>query len=411
MQTRQRIKLNLSSRSFRDDPWTSFSRLREMGPVIQAKVPLLGKCWVATTYDAVNQCLKESDRFVRNPSSAGRKTFVQFQWMIPRSFMALSNNMLASDGQDHRRLRSLVDQAFARRNIDSMSDRIERIALDQLEIANSHVENGKVDLVEHFAQPLPLTVICELLGLPLEDRAKFKQWFAPLANANSVWSLLAISSGVRKLVRYLKALFQRVRQSPCEGLVSELVQAEHDGQQLTESELLAMVFLLLVAGHETTVHLIVNSVYALLVNPDAKSRLMADGSLLEAAIEEVLRYAAPIQIAKPRFVAQDTQFFGQKLKRGELLIPLLASANYDPARFENPHQFDIDRKSNYHLTFGSGPHVCLGMKLARNETYHAIQALFDRWPDLRAAFDLSAPDWSRRIGVRGMKSLVIQTHV
>jgi cytochrome P450 len=169
-----------------------------------------------------------------------------------------------------------------------------------------------------------------------------------------------------------------------------------------------MVFLLLVAGHETTVHLISNAVCTLLQHPAAKAELLNDWSKSGAAIEEVLRYASPLQMAKPRFVANDMEFLGEQLKRGQMVTPLLACANYDPARFENPERFDINRERNYHMSFGSGPHVCLGIKLARTETHWALKSLFDRWPAIQPGFDLEHPDWSKRIGTRGFQSMILK---
>lgn len=403
-------KLDLRSREIRDDPWTTFSQLRRQGPVIRFKMPLIGTGWAATSYDAVSEVFKNSEHFVRNPKNAGRKTYAKVQWLMPRVFDSLVQNMLGADGQRHRRLRSLVDQAFTRRNIDGMSKQIESLAQQQLDIAAAVARReGQVDLLEHFARPFPLTVICELLGLPLEDRPKFQEWFAPFSKVSSVFGIFSLSWGLRKIIKYLRFQIKEVSQHPRPGLMTELVQAEHEGQQLTEDELLAMIFLLLVAGHETTVHLISNAVLALLDHPEAKNELLADWSKSDDAIEEVLRYCSPLQMGKPRFVANDLNFFGQQLQRGEMITPLIACANYDPDRFEDPLRFNIDRERNYHLSFGSGPHVCLGMKLARTETHFALKCLFERWPNFKPTFDLKHPDWSQRLGIRGLKTMSIKT--
>lgn len=287
--------------------------------------------------------------------------------------------------------------------------RLGTLANEQLDLAEAVLrDEGQVDLIDHFARPFPLTVICELLGLPLEDRAKFRTWFEPFSRIRSVLGIFTLSKGVSKLIKYLNQQFEQVRRQPREGLVSELVHVEEGGDQLSQRELLAMVFLLLVAGHETTVHLISNAVLTLMQKPDVKQELVNDWSLGDPVIDEVLRYCSPLQMAKPRYVSEDMQYFGQPLRRGQLILPILASANYDPERFENPDQFDFRRVRNYHMSFGSGPHVCLGMKLAKSETFHALQSLYQRWPDLTPAFDLNRPDWSPRIGTRGLKSLVVK---
>lgn len=406
----QRIKINLGAPKFREDPWTTFGEYRELGSVIPAKIPIFGKCWAATTYDAVNEVFKRDSDFVRDPTNAGRKGFVAWQWILPRSLLAVTSNMLGADGQRHRRLRSLVDQAFARRNIEGMEARLKVIISEHLddcaEVARA--QNDQFDLMDHFARPFPLTVICELLGLPLEDRPKFRKWFTPFSTVSSVFGIFKIGLSMRRVLKYLRAQIEDVRIKPRPGLLSDLVQVEHEGDRLTENELLSMVFLLLVAGHETTVHLISNMFLTLLEHPDQKRHLVNDWSLMEGAIEEVLRYTSPVQFGKPRYVAQDMEFYGQSLKRGEMIIPLVGSANSDPARFEDPNRFDIGRPRNYHMTFGSGPHVCLGMKLARVETRLATRAILERWPNLEAGFDLAHPDWLHRLGMRGIKTLPIK---
>lgn len=400
--------LKLADPKYRDNPWREFGTLRESGEIIRIKMPFLGKSWAVTSYDAVNDVLKNSEDFVRDPKNAGRKNFIPMQWILPRSFYSVVNNMLGADGQKHRRLRLLVDRAFALRNIDAMSEQIEEIVTEQLQHFDAKLKtDGQADLMEHFARPFPLTVICELLGLPLEDRPKFKQWFAPFSTVRSIFGIYKFGTGIHRIVKYLKQQFEDVRNSPGFGLISDLVQLEMEGERLSEDELVSMVFLLLVAGHETTVHLISNLVLSLLQNQKPRQELLGDWELMDGAIEETLRYSTPIQFAKPRYVARDIEYLGVELKRGEMVVPLLACANYDPVRFDKPTEFIIQREKNYHMTFGSGPHVCLGMKLARAETKHAIQKLFDAYPDLQPAFDLRKPDWSKRIGVRGLNSLLL----
>ncbi len=401
-------RFDFKSLDYRRDPWQVFAGFREQGPVIRMKIPLLGSSWAATTYEAVSRVLKDDEHFVRDPKHAGRRTFGSIQWILPRSFMLLARNMIAKDGQEHRRLRQLVDDAFARRNIDGMSDRIGVLAESQFEFAAGIAKrDGQVDLIEHFARPFPLTVICELLGMPLQDRARFRRWFEPMSNISGLPGIFKMSGGIKQMSRYLREQFELVRKQPREGLMGELVAAHRDGHALSDDELLAMVFLLFIAGHETTVHLISNCVLTFMQQPAALKALMVDWSKCDSAIEEVLRYSSPIQIAKPRFVATDMEFFGQQLKRGELITPLIAAANYDPAKFAQPHVFDINRKPNHHLSFGSGPHTCLGMKLARSETSHALRTLFTHWPQLQTAFELTQIDWSRRPGVRGLKTMYV----
>ena len=403
-------KLNLSALEYRARPFEAFGRLREQGPLVHARLPMLGKIWLVTTYQAVEEVLKNDKLFCRNPRNAGKRKYLAFQLMMPGLFRRLSQNMIGADEPDHRRLRSLVDQAFQRQNISELRPRMEALVDRQLDrVARVAAQNGgEVDLVEHLARPIPLNVICEVLGLPDEDRPKFKAWFASFANIKSFWGIAKVVPGLRKTLRYLRGQFEQVRREPRDGLISALVEAEQAGDQLTDDELQSMVMLLLLAGHETTVHLVSNSVLTVLQLPDVKQTLLGDWTKVEPAVEEMLRYNSPAQFAKPRFVTEDTEFHGQGLSRGETLMPVLASANYDPARFENPTEFQIDRPRNYHLGFGAGPHVCLGLKLARAETQVILERLFTRWPDLQPAFDLSQPDWSRRIGMRSLSTLTVK---
>ena len=404
------IKLSLTAREYRVDPWSEFARIREHGAVIPMKSLMFGRFWGATTYEAANQVLRNDELFVRDPVNAGRKTFGRIQYFMPRSMMTLTNNMIGKDGVDHRRLRSLVDQAFARRNIDTMSDRLAVLASKQVDYCKEIVaRDGQVDLLNEFARPFPFMVICELLGLEESRRQDIHEWFRPLSNFSGVLDFYRISAGIRKMKVYLKEQFEDARKKPREGLISELVAVQDDGEVLSEEELLAMVFLLFVAGHETTVHLISNCILALTQSPDSKKALLDDWSKSESMIEEVLRFHSPIQFAKPRYVVNDTTFFEQELKRGQIVLPLIASANYDPDKFPDPEKFDIDRSPNHHLTFGSGPHTCLGIKLARSETHHALQALFTQWPEFKPMFDSENIDWSKRPGIRGVKTLMVSS--
>ena len=214
----------MRSRERRDDPWQTFTRVSEQGPVIRLKIPVIGTSWAAASYETVNEVFKDDESFVREPKNAGRKTYSKLQWLMPRSLNSLTHNMLGADGQRHRRLRSLVDQAFARRNIDGMADQINSLAQLQLDDAAQMMQqDGQVDLLEHFARPFPLTVICELLGLPLDDRPKFRAWFEPFSNVNSVFGILSASGGFRKIIKYLKGQIQD--ESDTANIFDELIEA------------------------------------------------------------------------------------------------------------------------------------------------------------------------------------------
>lgn len=409
-----RKKFNLSAAEYQQAPFESFGRLREQGPIVPAKFPLIGDVWLATTFAAVDEVLKKDKLFCRDSKNAGQKKLKfekLLQLFMPGVFRRLSQNMIAMDEPDHRRLRSLVDQAFQRQSISDLLPQMEAIVDQQLDHAEQiALENGgEVDLVEHLARPVPLAVITEVLGLPESDRPKFRKWFSSFANVKmSLGGLVKLVPGLRKTINYLQSQFELVKKEPRAGLINDLVQAENVGDRLSDDELISMILLLLLAGHETTVHLISNSILTLFQFPDVRNTLTDDESKIAPAVEEVLRYCSVAQIAKPRFVTQDVLFHGQELKRGEVVIPVLASANYDPDRFESPDEFQIDRPQNYHLTFGAGPHVCLGLKLARAETQIVVERLLNRWPELEPSFDVENPQWSSRPGLRSPKTLPVK---
>jgi cytochrome P450 len=399
------LDIDLTSQSFMRNPFPTLTRLREAGPVVGVKLPFLGKTWVATTHDAVNEVLKDDGTFVRSPKNAGKQLTAGMRWWMPRTLRVLGENMLGYDDPDHRRLRKLVDQAFNRQSVEGLRGRIGGICDDLL---GRTAGATSVDLMEGLARPLPLTVICELLGLPEEDRPNFRRWVRALMSAISLWGVFRALPGLFRLVGYFRRHFAQCRQHPRPGLMTALVQAEHDGDRLSENELLAMAFLLLVAGHETTVHLIGGGVLALLEAPEQKARLLADWSLAPSAVEELLRFVSPVQIAKPRYVSRDQTFRGRPLRRGDVLIPMLASANADPGRFDSPERMDVTRSRNPHLAFGTGMHFCLGAQLARVEAQVVLEKLFTRFPNLSLAVPGSELRYTGRLGIRALTALPVR---
>lgn len=399
------LHVDLQSVASKQDPFTFFAGLREAGPVIPLKMPFIGRVWATTTYEATAAMLKDNTLFVQEGRHAGRSGVAGLSWWMPHAIKVLSNNMLLKDEPDHRRLRKLVDQAFQRRlvrdrrgEIDALADRI----LDDFD--------GKedVDLVAAYARRFPLEVICWLLGLPEEGRGKFAAWAARMTSALRGFAALRVVFTMPGVMKYVREQIEECRRHPREGLISELVRAGQGGDKLSEDELLSMVFLLLFAGFETTTHLIADSVIALEQNPEQKAYLFADqDARMERALEELGRYATPVQSSKPRYVARDCTFFGQKLQRGENIVGFLAAANYDPAVFDAPDKLKLDRLPNPHLVFGTGIHFCLGMQLARVEAQSALARLYARYPNL----ELAAPDdleWIKRFGLRGVFALPVR---
>ncbi|WP_169314873.1 cytochrome P450 family protein [Rubinisphaera brasiliensis] len=365
---------------------------------------------MTTTYEATTNVLRDQENFVVEPRNAGRKTIAGFRWWMPRTIKALTSNMLGKDEPDHRRLRRLVESAFVKQSVEEMRPRIASLAEQQLDIMEAQAERngGRVDFMEHFARPFPLSIIAELLGISDEDRDKFGRWASAFTSVNKASDFVKMIPAIWKINRFLRSQFEQCRKQPRPGMISALVEAEHDGQSLNEEELLAMVFLLLFAGHETTVHLLDIGLFTLLQHPDQKAELLADRSKADAAVDEILRHGSSIQMTKPRYAAHDITLYGQPIKQGEIVVPLLAAANSDPAKFENPEVFDINRSPNPHVAFGTGIHVCLGLKLAKAEVGIALEKLFTRFPDLRLSVPAEEIPWSERIGHRAMKGLPVR---
>lgn len=396
------MKFDLTSAASKRDPHPTWAAMREAGPVIRVKVPFFGSAWMTTTHAATLAMVKDNSLFVQESRHAGRTGVAGFSWWMPKALNLMADNMLLKDEPDHRRLRKLVDRAFQRRDILAMRADIEAVAdriLDEIEGAD------EVDLSEQFSRRLPLEVICELLGLPHPDRPLFSKWARSAMAVKGPVSLYMATNGLSKMIEYLRGEIETCRRTPRAGLITELVRAEEDGDKLSEDELVSMVFLLLLAGFETTTHLITGAIIALEQNPEQKAWLLADPEArMERAVEELARYASPVQSTKPRYVSRDAEFFGQSLKRGEIIMALVGAANADPAVFDHPEALRLERMPNPHLVFSSGIHFCLGMQLARVETQSALTRLYARFPALR----IPPPDqldWIERIGLRGVKSL------
>jgi cytochrome P450 len=383
--------VDLTSQDFFRDPAAVIERLRARGPVVEAKLPIVGKLWMTTTYEAAARVLKDSVAGLR--------------WWMPGIVRAVADNMLTMDEPDHTRLRGIVDEAFRRRAILDLEPRILAIA-DELAGA-LFADGSPADLVERYARRLPLSVICELLGLPLSDRPKFMAWANTVARLTGPVSFLRMIGGLSAMKGYLEDRLQSAREHGGEGLIAELVRIEKEGGRINAREMVAMVFLLLGAGSETTTHLISGSVYELLKNPALRDWLEQDWSRLNLAVEEFLRFVSPVQVSKPRFVRKDIELDGVRLKKGDRIMAMVAAANMDPDANPNPERLDLQRRPNRHLAFGTGIHFCLGHQLARIEGICALRALLKRWPSLALSVELAQIRWRRRPGLRAIEKLPV----
>ena len=396
------MRADFVSLAYFRNPAAEIEKLRSAGPVVEVQFPMIGKVYTTTTQDLADRVLKDSETFTIRTGVGG---VAGLQWWMPRILRTLANHMLSKDEPDHRRLRDIVDEAFRRRAVLEMEPRILAIA-DEL-AGELFAEGSPADLVDRYARTLPLSVICELLGLPLADRPKFTAWASGFTRFTGTIGLISLIPNILAMRRYLEGQLNAVRSRGGTGLIAELVRVEQEGGQISRDELVAMVFLLLFAGHETTTHLISGSVYELLRTPSLRDWLEEDWGRAGLAVEEFLRFLSVVQFTKPRFVRKDIELGGVLLKKGDKIMPMLAAANLDPQANPHPERLDLTRKPNRHLAFGTGIHFCLGHQLARLEGICALKALFQRWPKLVLAVDESQIKWRRRAGLRAIEHLPV----
>lgn len=403
-------KYELYSDSFRADPHAVFAQMREHDPVlcqpgIDGETPI----WFVTRHEDVAAVLVDDERFVRDPRLA--LTGAQLEELAgPPVAEAINNHMLNRDGDDHRRLRRLVTKAFTPRMVEQLRPRIQEIAdgLIDAVAGPGSPGAGSMDLAAAYAFPLPITVIAELLGVPQADQDRFRDWsdaiITPVIGSEA---LERFFGQMGELVEYLTELFAERRAEPRDDLVSALLAARDAQDALSEEEVFGTVVLLIVAGHETTVGLIGNAVLHLLGHPDQLALLRADPSLLPGAIEELLRYDGPVERTLNRWAATDVELGGHTIRRGELVIAIVSSADRDPDRFPEPDRLDVTREDARHLAFGRGSHYCLGAPLARLEAEIALETLFRRLPGLRLAVPREELEWRPTPGFRRLVSLPV----
>jgi cytochrome P450 PksS len=396
-------RIDFASEDFHRDPTAGIATLRAAGPVVETHFPIVGRVWVTTTYEATARVLKDSAIFSLRKEGG---EVAGLRWWMPKLVQTLASNMLTTDEPDHTRLRGIVDEAFRRRAIVAMEPRIRAIA-DRL-AGELFADGSPADLVALYAQILPLSVISELLGLPESDRPMFIGWANSMSRVNSAIGFLSVLPSFKKMRRYMDERLRAVRLHGGEGLIAELVRIEMEGGRISHNEMLSMLFLLLNAGSITTTHLISGAVFELLKDPARRDWLMADWSRVSLAVEEFLRFVAPVQFSKPRHVREDVEIEGVHLRKGEQVMAMIVSANMDAQASPHPEQLDLARKPNRHLSFGTGIHFCLGHQLARIEAMAALEALFTRWPKL--ALEIAPPQirYRRRPGLRSIAKLPVK---
>ncbi len=395
--------VNIAARAHKNNPYPFYSQLRSNHPVFPLILPDRRTIWLVTRYEDVASVLKD-ERFAKDPANAPGNQTAKQPW-IPRFAQPLARHMLNTDKPDHTRLRGLVNKAFSPRMIQRMDDRIRSLTEDILRRIRGR---QKIDLISDFALPIPTTVIAEMLGVPSEDGKKFNRWSNAVLQAFSTrWGMVKAVPRIWAFVRYIRRFVRLRRIQPRDDLASKLATAEIDGQRLNEDEMVAMVFLLLFAGHETTVNLIGNGMLALLEHPDQLQLLRDNPNLIDSTVEELLRHSSPVEMATERYAREDIEISGVKIPRGSLVGAVIASANRDENQFETPDGLDITRQPNKHLAFGLGSHYCTGAALARLEGKIAISMLVQAIPKLELAGESHMLRWRKGLVTRGLESLPI----
>lgn len=398
------VEFNPFDPEFRANPYPLYHRLRAEDPVHWSS--LAGR-WVLSRHADCVVVLRDTARFSADPYKwDGFQEFLQTLGSEESPLLRMQTSwMLMKDPPDHTRLRTIVTKAFTPRVAEGMRSRIQAIVdglLDKVHAA------GQMDLIADFAYPLPTMVICEMMGVPVADQEEFKTWTRDLARSLdpivTTEIIEAANQATVSFSAYFRALIAKRRQNLQNDLLSGLIAAEEQGDRLNEEELVATAILLLGAGHETTMNLIGNGTLALLQNPEQLSRLQADPTLMQSAVEEFLRYDGSVQMTA-RTALVDVEMGGKTIPKGQQAIILLGAANRDPEVFPDPDRLDITRKDNKHIVFSYGIHHCLGAPLARVEAHVAFATLLRRMPNLRLATnDL---EWRETVTLRGLKALPV----
>jgi cytochrome P450 len=403
--------------------YTIYSQLREHDPVGRVPMPNGQTLWIVTRYDDGLAILRDHQRFGNDPGNVYSQEQLEAMYgqllahlsdeqigRVKQVDEAISRQLLGVDPPDHTRLRKLVSRSFTPKYVDALRPRVQAIADELLDQMAERVAAGEqvTDLIESYAFPLPLTVIAEMLGIPMDMRESFKVWsnaavtFDPTKPGD-----MELNDKLFEFVEYLRQLIAEKRERPGDDLLSGLVQVGEDGDRLSEPELLAMAFLLIVAGHETTVNLIGNAMLLFFEHPDQMEKLAADPELARGAVEEVLRHTGPVEHSLSRWVREDVVVAGHPIPAGDQVMVVLASANRDPAHFPDPDRFDITREPGRHLAFGMGIHACLGAPLARIEGQIALNSLLARFPNIRLAAPRESLQWRSGSLIRGVVALPV----
>lgn len=389
------IKISdLARPQFKSNPYPFYARLRAESPVLRTR--FLGQpTWLVTRYADVLTVFKD-ERFLKD-------WWPVTKW-LHRFSGPMTRHMLNKDGPDHTRLRTLVHKAFTPHLMERLRGRIQSLCDELLDELHT---NGRMDLINGYALPLPLCVISELLGIPSTDRQRLHNLSRTSLSATNLVGVVRALPDQRILIRRIRKLVAARRSEPQDDLITALVQAEEAGDKLSEAELIGTINLLLIAGYETTVNLIGNGALTLIQDSDARRDLLNNPELAGSAIEELLRFTSPLDIASQRFAGEDLSLGSSMICRGDIVIGVVGSANHDETQFGDPEVFNLRRDPNKHLAFGQGAHFCIGAPLARLEGQIALMTLIQRFPALRLSGSADTLRWRKSIIVRGLEALPV----
>lgn len=387
----------LTDPTFRQDPWQFFARLRAEAPVIQSDAGV----WLITGYEAASEALRNDELLSRR--EAGLKHLVVDE---PEARLIITSKMLYNDRPEHTRLRRLVSHAFTRSGIARWRERIAEVANNRLDVM---LPNGHMDLVSDYTYPVVAHIIAELLGIRQGDLPQFLAWSEAITEpppGGDVTLFREIANeATHAITSYVRDRIAERRSEPADDLLTKLIRAEEPGDgTLAEHELVAMTIELIHAGFETTSNFVSNGTHVLLQHPDQLGELIADISLLPAAIDELLRYESPAPMPLPRVAIADVEINGKEINKGDTVVIALAAANRDPAYFPDPERFDIHRTDNNFISFGFGAHYCLGHALARLEATELFTALLVRVPTIRSP---GVAKWSNHQFFRTLATLPV----
>ncbi len=396
--------IDVTDPKFKANPFPFYAQLRAEAPVFQVALPRNQHGWLVTRYDDVLAVLKDDEHFVKNPSNAMSPEQLKKVPQMPSFMKTFDQSLLRQDDPTHARLRTLVHKAFTPRRIELMRDQIQEVTNDLLDKVEP---KGGMDLISDFALQVPLVMIGRILGIPAKDNPKFHRWTRILLSGGNNPNPIVLVPTAMSFMRYMRKQIKERQTHLQDDLISALVQAQEGSDSLSEDEILAMIFMLLSAGHETTVNLIGSGTLALLEHPDQLTKLRDESALGKTAIEELLRFVCPAEMATERYTTEELTIAGTTIPRGELVMAVIASANRDTQYFENPDALDIARTNNKHLAFGQGIHYCLGAPLARLEGQIAISTLIQRMPNIHLSVESEQLRWRGGMILRGLEALPV----